>query len=414
MGFRVLPEKFMLPRLRFFSQVLSLLFAMDSFLGAGAIAPSQSPPKIRKISPALRTLPLTEFYDSPDPLPAGRPGELIRFERFDGYRLSSDFQVFRILYHSRSPAGRDVAVSGVVLLPDGQPPSGGWPVIAWAHSFTGSARACAPSLLKNLNEGPLLSMYVSAGFAVVASDYAGLGTNSPHSTLDMSSNAVDVVNSIPAARAALPQLGARWLTAGYAAGGLVSVGVSEAESEFGDVNYLGALAISGVANPQELYPHLAQGSSRTLLVFLAAGVKTVFPDFRVSEILTEQAMPIYQYINHGCDISSMPQPSANEMLKPGWEENRFVKDFFLRNSLGGRPAGGPLLLLSGDAEVEVPPSLTASVVMRLCAQKDRVLSIRYPGLNASAVIVNSANEQFSWLRARFARLPAPSNCPQSM
>src|ERR1700688_2320753 len=101
----------------FFSRILSLLCATASFLGAGAIAPSQAPPNIRKISPAPRTLPLTEFYDTPDPLPAGRPGELIRFERFDEYRLSSDFQVFRILYHSRSPAGRDVAVSGVVLLP---------------------------------------------------------------------------------------------------------------------------------------------------------------------------------------------------------------------------------------------------------------------------------------------------------
>ena len=397
--------------MRFRSQVLSVLWATTQFLAAGAPAQSLTTPKIRKISPAPRTLPLTEFYDTPDPLPPGKPSELIRFEPFDGYRLSSDFRVVRILYHSRSPAGKDVAVSGVVLIPDGTPPAGGWPVVAWAHDFTGSARACAPSLLKNLNEGPLLSMYLNAGYAVVASDYAGLGTNFPHAALDMRSNAVDVIDSIPAARSALPQLGAKWVSAGYSQGGLVSLGVSEAESEIGDPNYLGALAISGVANLQELYPSLAQGPSRALLVFLAEGIKTVFPDFQVNQMLADNAIPMYHYVGHACDVSSIPQPSANEMLKPGWESDRYVNDFFIRNSLGARPARGPLIVISGDADAEVPFALTSAAVARLCGQKDHVLSIHYPGLNASAIIGNSANEQFSWLRARFAGLPAPGNCP---
>ena len=32
----------------------------------------------RKRSDILRTLPITKFYDTPDPLPPGKPGELIR------------------------------------------------------------------------------------------------------------------------------------------------------------------------------------------------------------------------------------------------------------------------------------------------------------------------------------------------
>ena len=46
-----------------------------------------------------------------------------------------------------------MAVSAVVLIPDGKPPAGGWPVIAWAHEFSGAARQCAPSLMKNLAWG---------------------------------------------------------------------------------------------------------------------------------------------------------------------------------------------------------------------------------------------------------------------
>ena len=71
--------------------------------------------------------------------------------------------------------GKDVAVSAVVLIPDGKPPGGGWPVIAWAHEFRGTARQCAPSLMKNLGAGSILAMFANLGFAVVATDYAGFG-----------------------------------------------------------------------------------------------------------------------------------------------------------------------------------------------------------------------------------------------
>jgi hypothetical protein len=99
------------------------------------------------------------------------------------------------------------------------------------------------------------------------------------------------------------------------------------------------------------------------------------------------------------------------MMKPAWQNDRYVKDFFARNAPGSTTARGPLLLISGDDDPEVPRSLTAAAVGRLCAQKDRVLSIQYPGLNGSAIIGNSAAEQISWLRARFAGTPAPGNCP---
>jgi pimeloyl-ACP methyl ester carboxylesterase len=396
--------------MRTFPAFLTVLCAAALFGGATGFAHSQVPAPA-KPSHAPRTLPLTKFYDTPGPLPAGKPGELIRSEPFDEYDLPYEISAIRILYHSHSPHGEDVAVSGVVLVPSGTPPAGGWPVIAWAHDFTGSARQCAPSLLRNLNEGPLLSMYAGLGYAVVASDYAGLGTSFPHAALDIPSNALDVIYAVAAARAALPQLGTRWVVAGYAQGSLVSVGVAEAGSGIGDPNYLGAIGISGLAEPKEFFERVAQGPSYSMLVFLARGIKTVYPEFRVEEMLTDKAVPLYQHIRHACEASSGPELAANEMLKPGWENNRYVKEFFVRNMLGRRPAHGPLLLISGEANAGVPSALTATAVSQLCKQKDRVLFFTYPGLNASTVLGNSVSEQVSWIRARFSGLPAPSNCP---
>jgi pimeloyl-ACP methyl ester carboxylesterase len=389
---------------------LKALWAAALFAGATAFA--QSPvPAPAKPSHAPRTLPLTKFYDTPTPLPVGKPGDLIRSEPFDGYDLPFEISAVRILYHSRSPSGEDVAVSGVVLVPGGMPPAGGWPVIAWAHDFIGSARQCAPSLRRNLSQGPLLSMYVGVGYAVVASDYAGLGTSFPNAALDMRSNALDVIHSISAARAALPQLGAKWVAAGYSQGGLAAVGLAEAGSEVGNPDYLGAIAISGVAEAQEIFERLAQGPSHRMLVFLAQGIKTVFPKFQVEDMLTDKAIPLYRYAAHACQAGFGPELAANEMLKPGWENDPYVKEFFARNTPGRKPVHGPLLLISGEADPEAPSDLTGAVVARLCKQKDRVLFIKYPGLKASAVIGESVSEQISWIRARFAGLPAPSNCP---
>jgi hypothetical protein len=89
-------------------------------------------------------------------------------------------------------------------------------VIAWAHGLSGVARQCVPSLARNLQQGPFFSMYVGLGHAVVATDYAGLGTHFRNAFADTPSNAMDVIYSIPAARRAVPQLGSRWIAMGLA------------------------------------------------------------------------------------------------------------------------------------------------------------------------------------------------------
>ena len=389
---------------------LRVIWTAILFMCVAAAAQNQVPPTSPKHYHAPRTLPLSKFYETPEPLPAGKPGELIRVEQAYEYHLSYEASTFRILYHSRSPQGKDVAVSGVVLMPDGDPPAGGWPVIAWAHDFVGSARQCAPSLLKNLNEGPVLSMYASLGYAVVASDYAGLGTNFPHAVFDTRSNALDLIYSIPAARAALPQLGKKWVVAGYFQGANVAVGVAETVSEIGDTNYLGAVSVAGVAEPEEIFERVADRPERSMLVFLAQGVKTVYPEFRIEEILTEKAMTLYRSISYVCEIRLGPAVVQTELVKPGWENNPFVKKFWERSRLGGKPAYGPLLVISGEADTAAPAELTASAIGQLCEQKDRVLFVKYPGLDASGVLGNSVSEQISWIKARFSGLPAPSNC----
>ncbi len=381
-------------------------------VGAGQAFAQARTPVPEKRADIRRNLPLTKFYDTPNPLPAGKPGTVIRSEPFDEYDLPPGVSAVRILYHSQSAAGNDVAVSGVVLIPDETPPAGGWPVIAWAHESTGVARACAPSLMRNLHHGPFLSMYVNLGYAVVATDYAGLGTSFRNAFSDILSNATDVIDSIPAARAAVPQLGSKWVAMGDNDGALAVLGVAELESDTRDPDYLGSIAISGVADAKDRYEQVARGPSHNMLAFLAYGISTVYPRFQVNDMLTEKALPVYRQIGQGCaNTGTIPEVSAADMLKPNWESNEFVKQFLARNTLGQKPAYGPLLVISGEADSAVPIVMTAQVVARLCKQGDRVQFEKYPGLDSGRVIGGAVRDQIAWIQARFAAGPAAQIVP---
>lgn len=392
----------------FVVSVVGVSLLLSELAGNPEFAQAQAATPAKGFRPPA-TLPLTSFYDTLHLLPPGKPGELIRSEPIDQYNLPLELSALRVLYHSRTANGEDVAVSAVVMVPDGKPPAGGWPVIAWAHEFRGAARQCAPSLMKNLGAGPILAMYANLGYAVVATDYSGLGADSGKPVLDMQSNALDVMYSVWAARAAVPQIGPKWIAVGPFLGGLAAVAV--AESDVHDPNYLGSVVTSGLADAQQAYQHFAQepSSSNRMLLVLTSTVKVLYPEFQVSDMLKDSALPAYQHVAQTCGGEAEPE-FTNGMLKLAWENNRFVKEFFSRNTPGQKPAHGPLLVISGEADPVIPGEMSAKTVARMCKQGDRILFLKYPNLDASGVMGASVADQLSWIKARFAGDVAPGNC----
>ena len=97
-------------------------------------------------------------------------------------------------------------VTGVLALPDGAPPAGGWPLFAHAHGSTGLADRCAPSVSLSADgayaiEINLLSAWIpQRQIAVVSTDYEGLGGPGLHPMLIGESEGRSVLDSILAAR----------------------------------------------------------------------------------------------------------------------------------------------------------------------------------------------------------------------
>lgn len=95
--------------------------------------------------------------------------------------------------------------TAAVFLPYGKAPEGGWPVVVWAHGTVGVAHACAPSLnVRTDRDKQYLNTWLSLGYAIVAPDYAGLGSAGLHHYLNARGEAWSILDGVRAAMKTYP------------------------------------------------------------------------------------------------------------------------------------------------------------------------------------------------------------------
>ena len=169
------------------------------------------------------TEPVDPFYQVGATDLLGDHGDVIRARTITGpAALESAAACELVIYQStRVSDGAPIGVSGIVAIPKGNPPTGGWPVVSWSHGTVGVADRGAPSLdseelaeigdptdppmtvHRKINAAPhgLLNEFLNRGWAVVMTDYEGLGTRGPHPYLYGTSEARGVLDIVRAVRA---------------------------------------------------------------------------------------------------------------------------------------------------------------------------------------------------------------------
>jgi hypothetical protein len=378
-------------------------------------------PKSRAEALALEVqdaLPLTPFYNPPNPLGARAPGALIRAEAFDGYSLPPGAHAMRILYISRALNGAPVAASGVVLIPAGRTPPHGWPIIAWAHGTSGVARMCAPSLMKDVEYGSegLMPM-VAAGFAVVATDYAGLGTPGPHQYDNKIAQANDVVYSIPAARVAVPRLGRSWVAIGHSQGGVAVWGVAELEAKLKDPTYRGAISVAGDMSYESFEAHDAVTFDTVTNLYwplTAFGVKASYPSLDVARMLTPVMLERYEDVtSKGCwyyAYAAAAEIGHQAAVRPGWNKIPELVRYNRDSRSTDKPIRGPLMVLAGDDDASVNFANIQAGVEEVCRNHLPVEFVHRPGLDHDPLMEKTIDLQLDWVRARLDGKPWSSNC----
>lgn len=362
-------------------------------------------------------LPRTGFYETPA-LTGSKPGDLLRKAPFGSYSIPKGATAVRILYHSLDATGNPVATSAVVLIPAGSPPPDGWPIIAWAHGTSGVARQCAPSLQKDMlyGEEGLMPM-VRAGFAVVATDYHGLGTVGPHQYVNKIAQARDVIYSVPAARSAVAQLGSRWVVIGHSQGGIAAWSVAEMQATLRDPDYLGAISVAGAADLKAVLGQMGSGDSSAAyyLTYMAYAIHARTPEFKPSDMLVGNALQRYaDATTKGCwnyAYASFLKAPAGRNLKQDWDQTDGAKQFFKDNELGGAPTFGPLFVIAGEADETVPIASVRGTVAKACRNGVALTFRSYPGLDHDPTMDQSTPDQLAWVRERLAGVAPGNSCP---
>ncbi|POY59325.1 lipase [Pectobacterium versatile] len=136
------------------------------------------------------------------------PGTLIEKTTLDAKNgLQEAAEQYLIRYRSLSGVdGKSPREdTGAVFIPKGETPKGGWPVVVWTHGTIGVGTSCAPSLNpRSARDAQYLNTWLSLGFAIVAPDYAGLGSDGLHHYLNSRGEAWSVLDSVTASLSTFP------------------------------------------------------------------------------------------------------------------------------------------------------------------------------------------------------------------
>jgi pimeloyl-ACP methyl ester carboxylesterase len=372
------------------------------------------------------------------------PGSLISATEFDAIdpRITDiGATASRVRYMSTSAIdGQPVETTGLVLIPGGAPPAGGWQVIAYDHDNTGIASNCGPSLYENLLD-PWSSdwawLLLLHGFAVVMADYEGLGGSGTHPFLNAAALGRNVIDVVRAARHLRPDIGSRWATFGGSLGGLAAWAANEQASTYGagDLELVGAVSWAPLVDVSEL-PGRAKAGTLTRdqipLYFEAImGLKrTTHPEINLEDYihgdLYENRDLLMVCVGHRVQdaievlkgaglvdlvsrIEVLNRANPADLVPSTDEAERNMTQWLKEMAVPQQRTAAPMLVLYGTADTLVDQRWIETAVDRACAMGDSVEWVERIGAGHENVDVTTS---LPWVRARFDNLAPFDKCPQ--
>jgi pimeloyl-ACP methyl ester carboxylesterase len=352
------------------------------------------------------------------------PGTLLRHEPLpEGLMLENASRGLRILYSSTDGirGQAPVSASGAVFLPKGTPPAGGWPIVAWAHGTVGIADVCAPSWGGRLQrDATYLNAWLGQGYAIVATDYQGLGTPGGHPYFAARPHAYSVLDSVRAALKGLPGLANAVVVIGQSQGGAAAFAAAGYAPQYApDINLRGTVA-TGV--PSFSTAHLAKLADRSgdtvdlgiaytmLLMHLA---QQVVPELDPVEYLTDQARAIYERATKAClgelfEATRAAALTRSTVFKK--DPLPFLSQTFQYLTYPTLALRQPTFIGIGEKDRDVPPAMQLELVKDSCSAGAPVQAHLYPGLGHSGAVNGSLPDSLPFVRQVMAGGPVASNC----
>jgi pimeloyl-ACP methyl ester carboxylesterase len=347
-----------------------------------------------------------------------QPGTILKFDTVNANdrNVTAGNTVYRMQYTSLDLNGSVVPATGFIAFPqvNARGTEGKFPLVAWAHGTIGLFRGCAPTNSPNFYDYATWQPIVDRGYAVVATDYAGLGNNyTVHRYLTHQVHANDVYYSVTAARSVLGHLLTdEWMSAGHSQGGGAAWKLAESHHVRNDSNYLGTVALSPATYIIDmLLESLKDGVTESLkgyLTFLPFAIERGLPSFNGTLV----AAPMRERIR----LAERMQVCIDGMfsMTSGLNETELVDMQGATDSLPaleawqnansaalGDKSPAPVLVIQGTNDSSVLANTTKKAWRNSCSFGNEVHLRLYEGQEHSPTPQASEPEWLGWIEDRF-------------
>ena len=358
------------------------------------------------------------------------PGQLLRSEPLPPtLGLANAAVQLRVLYSSTDGVGgsTSVAVSGAVFIPKGQPPQGGWPIVAWAHGTFGMADICAPSWFgRSYRDVRYLNAWLAQGYAVVATDFQGLGTPGPNPQLNNRANSYSLLDSVRAALHDRHDLANEVVLVGQSQGGSAVVAAAGYAPTYSPELHIRAIVATGVIynaskqtlagiapfktayrrDPSRVDPTLAYQFYSVL------SAQQIDPAIKASDVLVDAAIPMLEQARTSCLASleddaetvgltadTTTKPGGNARLAAWW--NEYLKYPTLK-------VDAPLFIGIGADDGLAP--LELSLAKDACSAGTTVEAHLYEGRTHNGTVNTSLADSIPFVKKALAHTPIEPQC----
>ncbi|MBK4989465.1 lipase family protein [Pseudomonas sp. S36] len=401
----------------------SLVFGLSAVaLSIGAMAAETYAPKP---DPQQGDGRVSAFYTWSKAIPA-TPGKLLRSEPLDqALSLPNAASAQRILYTSLDgiDGKTPVVVSGALFIPKGNAPAGGWPVASWGHGTVGVADICAPSWAgRSYRDVQYLNRWLEEGYAIVATDYQGLGVPGGHPLLNNRMAAYGILDAAKAVVAGVPGLADKVLIIGQSQGGAGAFAAGAYAATYapklgvkgsigtGVIYTVGAKNV-GEQDQDKVDPALAYG----FYTLLAA--QQYDPSIDPRDFYTDKALPLFEQARTSC-LSALVSDVVGTGLTPANAKKDYqgdqLKPWLAQVSYPTLKLAQPIFIGTG-AEDKTPAAATQVALMQdACKAGSVVQGHLYKGLGHSETVNASLKDSIPFARQVISGQPVTPNCSPSV
>ena len=330
----------------------------------------------------------------------------------------------RVLYTSTEGLHEKsvVTVSGSVFIPAGKAPEGGWPVIVWSHGTVGIADVCAPSWTGYVPfHDEYLKQWLDQGYAVVASDYQGLGTTGTHPYLATKPAAYNNLDIIRATQGPKFNLSDKVVVIGQSQGAGAAIATAAYAPDYApEVNLLGVVA-TGVPffSPDTLIAiQEARPSDKVDPMlgynFLALTlVEQLLPEFNLNDYVFDSVVPTARAVSNVCNRDMRKRITAEALTYDTTFEVKPTGPLKVAFGQMGFPSlniSVPIFIGTGSIDRDTPPRMQASFARKACAAGSTIQANLYQGFDHLTALNHSTIDSIPFVRTLMSGDEIEPNC----